>query len=395
MQELLEILGIPYTASGPSACMRCWDKVLAKHALRDAGHPDARLLRLQRDGVQELGAAHALPAIEERLGFPIVVKPAAQGSALGIKFAPHRRRRAGRARRRVLLRPKVLLERYVAGRDLAVSVARRADGPEALPVVEAVPRGGDLYDFEARYEIGRTDVRLPGGARRRDDRGARRSWRSPPTRARLRRLRARRPDARRRDRRADGARGERDPGLTETSLLPQAAEAAGHRRSTRFVERVLDARRWRASAPRLTRRGVSSLLAARREVLRRDLVEEVLELVDDLLGVLDLVLELDRRLGDHVLGGEDRRAGADRERERVARPRVDLDLAAVDRQRDRGVEGVLAQLGDGDARAARRRARRASRRAGRASSAAASTRPEASSGSPRPPDARSRSAGTC
>ena len=61
------------------------------------------------------------------------------------------------------------------------------------------------------------------------------------------------------------------------------------------------------------------------------------------------MLELDRRLGDHVLGREDRRAGADGERERVRRARVDLHLAAVDRQRDRRVERVLPQLGDRDA----------------------------------------------
>src|SRR3954465_2108335 len=65
------------------------------------------------------------------------------------------------------------------------------------------------------------------------------------------------------------------------------------------------------------------------EVLGRDLVEELLELVHDLFGVLDLVLELDRRLGDDVLGGEDRRPGADRQGQRVGRPRVDLHLASV------------------------------------------------------------------
>jgi hypothetical protein len=64
------------------------------------------------------------------------------------------------------------------------------------------------------------------------------------------------------------------------------------------------------------------------------------------------VLELDGGLGDHVLGGEDRRAGADSEGERVGRTRVDRYLAAVQLQRDLGVEGVLAKLRDRDARAA-------------------------------------------
>src|SRR3954453_7942145 len=94
-----------------------------------------------------------------------------------------------------------------------------------------------------------------------------------------------------------------------------------------------------------TRRGPTPRSALALEVLGRDLVEELLEAVDDLLGVLDLVLELDRRLGDDVLGREDRRAGAHGERQSVARPRVDLELATVDRQRDRGEERVVAQLG--------------------------------------------------
>jgi hypothetical protein len=78
-------------------------------------------------------------------------------------------------------------------------------------------------------------------------------------------------------------------------------------------------------------------------------VEEVLELLDDLFGVLDLVLELDRRLGDDLVGGVDRRAGADRQRERVTGARIDLELAAVHAEADRGIEGVLAQLGHRDA----------------------------------------------
>ena len=65
---------------------------------------------------------------------------------------------------------KVVLERHVAGRDLAVSVLEGPDGPEALPVVEAVPQDEDFYDFEARYEIGRTrficPAELPDDGRR-------------------------------------------------------------------------------------------------------------------------------------------------------------------------------------------------------------------------------------
>ena len=76
---------------------------------------------------------------------------------------------------------KVLLERHVAGRELAVSVLDGPDGPEALPIVEAIPRGGDHYDFEARYEIGRTDFVCPADLDDGDDRSAPRRSRSTPT----------------------------------------------------------------------------------------------------------------------------------------------------------------------------------------------------------------------
>src|SRR5215211_3682309 len=98
------------------------------------------------------------------------------------------------------------------------------------------------------------------------------------------------------------------------------------------------------------RRPPPGLLAAG-EVLGRDVVEEVLELLDDLLLVLHLVLELDGGLGDHVLGGEDRSAGADRQRQGVRRARVDLYLTPVHLQGHRRIEGVLAQLGHGHAAA--------------------------------------------
>src|SRR5215203_3871238 len=133
VQEILELVGIPYTASGPSACIRCMDKVLAKHALRDAGVPTPDFYAFSQAAFEELGAARALPAIEERLDFPIVVKPAGQGSALGIKFARTAADVPGAIVSAFSYDTKVLLERHVAGRDLAVSVLEGPDGPEALP----------------------------------------------------------------------------------------------------------------------------------------------------------------------------------------------------------------------------------------------------------------------
>ena len=242
VQEILELVGIPYTASGPSACMRCMDKVLAKHALRDAGLPTPDFYAFSQTAFESLGAAHALPAIEERLDFPVVVKPAAQGSALGIRFAPTAAEVPAAIVAAFSYDTKVLLERHVAGRELAVSVLDGPDGPdgpEALPVVEAIPRGGDRYDFEARYEIGRTDFVCPAEL---DDETTQRAQGLALDAYRVLGCYG----FARVDLMLEASTGELTvleanaiPGLTETSLLPQAAEAAGISFAA-FVERVLD-----------------------------------------------------------------------------------------------------------------------------------------------------------
>jgi D-alanine-D-alanine ligase len=128
---------------------------------------------------------------------------------------------------------RVLLERYVQGRELAVSVL----GDTALPIVEAIPREGHLYDFEARYEIGRTDFVCPAAL-------------DPDTTAAVTEasLRAFQTLGCSGFSRVDLMLGEHGPevlevnaipGLTDTSLLPQAAEAAGLA-FEQLVERVLE-----------------------------------------------------------------------------------------------------------------------------------------------------------
>jgi D-alanine-D-alanine ligase len=227
VQELLELLDLPYTASGPSACIRCMDKVVSKHALRDAGIPTPDFYAFSQTAFSELGAARALPAIEERLDFPLVVKPAGQGSALGIKFARDAADVPGAIVAAFSYDTKVLLERYVAGRDLAVSIIEGPDGPEALPVVEAVPQGEDFYDFEARYEIGRTHficpAELPPGAGERAAELALRAYRALGCYgfARIDLMLEEATDE------LTVLEANAIPGLTETSLLPLAAEAAG------------------------------------------------------------------------------------------------------------------------------------------------------------------------
>jgi D-alanine-D-alanine ligase len=227
VQELLEVMGVPYTGSGVSACIRAADKVLAKHAMRDRGIPTPDFYAFNETAFKELGAAQALPAIEERLQFPIVVKPAGQGSALGIKFARTPADVPGALVAAFSYDRKVLLERYVKGRDLAVSVIDEESGPRALPIVEAVPEQEDFYDFESRYEFGRTRFECPAGLA--EDVAARVSEIALETYRLLGCSGFARVDLMLSE--PDGEpfvlEANTIPGLTEISLLPQAADAAG------------------------------------------------------------------------------------------------------------------------------------------------------------------------
>ena len=228
VQELLELVGLPYTGSRPGACIRCTDKVLAKHAMRDAGIPTPDFFAFNQTAFEELGAASALPAIEDRLHFPD--RRQAGRAGVGARGASSPRTAAdvpGALVAAFSYDTKVLLERHVAGRDLAVSLLDGPAGPVALPMVEAVPATEDFYDFEARYEIGRTRFICPAevgdALTARAVELALAVWETLGLEG-FARVDLMLEDA---DDELYVLEANAIPGLTETSLLPQAAEAGG------------------------------------------------------------------------------------------------------------------------------------------------------------------------
>ncbi|VAV87943.1 D-alanine--D-alanine ligase [hydrothermal vent metagenome] len=146
VQGLLEILDIPYSHSGVTASSTAMDKILAKRIFKSAGIPVAPDCITDRDTL----FAH------EPMARPFVVKPCNEGSSVGVvivrpgdNFSPDR--------------PgpwqdvdQVMVERYLPGRELTVSVM---DG-KAMTVTELKPRSG-FYDYEAKYEDGKTDHIIP------------------------------------------------------------------------------------------------------------------------------------------------------------------------------------------------------------------------------------------
>ncbi len=241
-QELLEILGIPYTGPGVAACGRSADKVGAKHELRAAGVPTPDWVAFNNTAFRELGAADALEEIESRLGFPLVVKPARGGSALGVRFAASRADVPEALLAAFSYDDRVMLERHVSGRELTVGLL---DG-QPLPIVEVIPKEEDEYSYEARYEIGRTDYVCPAAL---DEATA--AAASDAARATWDELGCEgfaRIDVMLGDQGPEVLEVNAVPGLTDTSLFPMATEAAGLS-FEEAVERIVELAMRRAGAP--------------------------------------------------------------------------------------------------------------------------------------------------
>jgi D-alanine-D-alanine ligase len=220
VQELLEILAIPYTGPGVRACTSSIDKVAAKHDLRAAGVPTPDWAAFNALAFRELGAADALEEIEASLGFPLVIKPAAGGSSLGVRFAATAQEVPESLVAAFSYDDRVLLERHVDGRELAVSLLNGI----ALPVVEARPREEDRFSYEARYEIGRTEYVCPaelGAAEGAVLDAAMRTWDTLGLESFARVDLILGPGG------PEVLEANAIPGLTDTSLFPMAAEAAG------------------------------------------------------------------------------------------------------------------------------------------------------------------------
>jgi len=161
VQALLETLGIHYTGSGPLSSIRCMDKDYAKRALRAAGIPTPPFRTFARRAMNEMGAAGALGAAADSLGYPLVVKPAREGSGLGLTKVEGPDELLDAVYEAFGYDAKIVLEHWVAGTEIAVPILEPAgEEPRVLNLVEVRPRGGS-YDFEAKYTPGATDFAIP------------------------------------------------------------------------------------------------------------------------------------------------------------------------------------------------------------------------------------------
>ncbi|MPZ86750.1 MAG: D-alanine--D-alanine ligase [Nitriliruptorales bacterium] len=157
IQGLLELLEIPYTGPDAVASALAWDKAIFKGLARRAGVATPAWVALSADAIRDMGAARTLDRVVATLGTPLIVKPAQGGASMGVRKVSAANELRAALVAAYSYHHVALVERFVEGAEIAVSVV---DG-SPLPAVEVVPRGGAAYDFAARYTHGATDFYAP------------------------------------------------------------------------------------------------------------------------------------------------------------------------------------------------------------------------------------------
>ena len=160
LRDVLESLGIPFVGSQAASCRLAFDKPIAKQLAREAGIATPEAVAIPQSTFRELGAQQVLAAVVDRLGLPLVVKPTRGGSALGASIVRDVADLPAAMVGAFAYADVALMEQYVSGIEVAVGVFERNADLLALSAVEIVPPG-DLYDYSARYTAGTTEFFVP------------------------------------------------------------------------------------------------------------------------------------------------------------------------------------------------------------------------------------------
>jgi D-alanine-D-alanine ligase len=225
LREVLELFALRYVGSPPAACRVAFDKPVAKTLVAAAGLHTPPGVTLPAETFRELGASTVMSGLVASLGMPVLVKPAKGGSALGCSVVRDEADLPAAMVNAYAYGDTALVERFVEGTEVAVPVIDTGAGPQPLPAVAIFPDGG-VYDYAARYTAGSTEFQVPAKL---DDDVAEECARVAVTAHEALGLR----DLSRSDLIVD-AEGtvwflevNVAPGLTETSTLPLAVQAAG------------------------------------------------------------------------------------------------------------------------------------------------------------------------
>lgn len=154
LQTLLEIREMPYTGSGMIASVSCMDKVITKRMLRDAGisTPACLIVNKKESGIKE--------KIMQRFSLPVVIKPASQGSSIGVEIVKEENQLDEALANAFKYSRDILVEEFIGGKELTVSMMQKDGEVVALPVIHIAPHSG-MYDYHSKYTKGATEYICP------------------------------------------------------------------------------------------------------------------------------------------------------------------------------------------------------------------------------------------
>ena len=225
LQTALELLGMPYVGYPPGACHLAWDKVVSKELMSRAGLATPAWVAISSRSFRELAPPQIVRSISEKLGLPVVVKPATSGSTLGMSLVEDAADLPSALVRCFTFGEVALIEQYIPGRTIEVVVVED-EQPTALPPAAFDNPGTSPFSFEARYAADLITISLPAPL---PDAALEASARAAELAHRVLGLR----DLSRTDLIVDEAgtpwflEASTSPGLTETSVLPLAAAEVG------------------------------------------------------------------------------------------------------------------------------------------------------------------------
>ena len=234
LRDILALTGVPFVGAGPKAARLAWDKAIAKIIVEQDGIQTPPSITLPKETFRELDADAVLKSITAALALPLVVKPARGGSAQGVTIVKKADQLSHAMIDAYVYCDVAIIERYIEGTELAISVIDLGAGPIALPAVEVQPATGH-FGYQERYTAGETSYFVPARVSKTVAEKAAKLAIGAHESLRLRHMS-----------RIDiivDAKGvpwflEANvvPGLTETSLLPQAVLAAGHSLGQVYLE---------------------------------------------------------------------------------------------------------------------------------------------------------------
>lgn len=154
LQTLLEIREMPYTGSGMIASVSCMDKVITKRMLRDAGisTPACLIVNKKESCIKE--------KIMQRFSLPVVIKPASQGSSIGVEIVKEEKQLDEALANAFKYSRDILVEEFIGGKELTVSMMQKDGEVVALPVIHIAPHSG-TYDYHSKYTKGATEYICP------------------------------------------------------------------------------------------------------------------------------------------------------------------------------------------------------------------------------------------